>query len=578
MADPVRGPYGEKLIVVKKTKNSPSDIDLWLLRWNGTGINSKASDCDTTLSQTSGHTNGWKMVMAPTQACGTATWMLNATDNPVVWFPEIWSKSGGHSSWGVNPDGGAYGLVGGSNSGYLVWAQDPVENQIGALPTRSNITMKQPWAGIATTAAGIEDYPSNQQFAAPASERHQAVSFRAYNGLLGSGSENPGGISPHSYTLSLVPGTSQVYKATIPYSQLYAPIDIKKIPFAGWAGRYNLKDYSGPAAGDVFTDAEAFGYCYALRAGECRASSQQGDLFVNAGQVNPLGTEVPVTSVDTANNTFALAYYPFTTDSQVVVRSTENLPGGLEPNTNYWVIQGAPLKLSATKGGAAVDITGAGSGAVTIAGTFCTANQYAQNIPCVTPSNPVGARVIQFDISQPDPQAQRQRALTMGFSGPGRQYGFANARYAGDAKLLIVPAYWADGVRQDLFLAKLPPWPEEDSITRSNFVPVTVTISGVSEGVNARIRFGYFENGAPLGDGPPPCTSRQEACSTEKPTGDANAPFSFLSESRTTQFCNIGCAITIPAISGRVVYYVIDILDNAGGVVSTGKMRATAVP
>jgi hypothetical protein len=578
MGDPDRGAYGEKLIVVKKTKNSESDIDLWLLRWNGTGINSASSGCDSKFNPNSSHNNGWKMVMAPTQSCGPATWILNATDNPVVWFPETWSKSGGHSSWGVNPDGGAYGLVSGSNSGYLVWAQDPVENQIGALPTRSNITMKQPWAGIATTTTGIEDYPSNHQFAAPASEKHQAVSFRAYNSLLGSSAETPGAISPSSYTLDLVPGTTQVYKTTIPSSQLYAPIDIKRIPFVGWAGRYNLRDYSSPATGDVFTDAETFGYCYAYRAGECRTSSQQGSLYVNAGHVNPLGTEVPVTGVDTANNTFSLAYYPFTTDSQVVVRSTENLPGGLDPNTNYWVIQGAPLKLSATRGGPAIDITDAGSGAVTIAGTFCMANQYAQNVACVIPSNPVGARVIQFDISQPDPQAQRQRALTMGFSGPGRQYGFANAGYAGDAKALIVPSYWADGVRQDLFLAKLPPWPEEDSITRSNFVPVTVTISGVSEGVNARIRFGYFENGPPLGDGPPPCTSRQEACSTEKPTGDANAPFSFLSEARTTQFCNIGCTITIPAISGRVVYYVIDILDNTGAVVSTSRMKAEAVP
>jgi hypothetical protein len=38
------------------------------------------------------------------------------------------------------------------------------------------------------------------------------------------------------------------------------------------------------------------------------------------------------------------------------------------------------------------------------------------------------------------------------------------------------------------------------------------------------------------------------------------------------------CTITIPAVANRILYYVVDWLDGAGGVVQTSPMQAAAVP
>jgi hypothetical protein len=120
-----------------------------------------------------------------------------------------------------------------------------------------------------------------------------------------------------------------------------------------------------------------------------------------------------------------------------------------------------------------------------------------------------------------------------------------------------------------LWLIALPPFPLFDGILRQNFVPLAFAVPGGQgpwNAPNARIRFGYAENG-PAGSFF--CTSRQEECSTE------GAPFAFTrTDSRTLQNCAIGCTISVPAISGRVLYYKIDWLDNLGNVVASSPAQA----
>jgi hypothetical protein len=105
---------------------------------------------------------------------------------------------------------------------------------------------------------------------------------------------------------------------------------------------------------------------------------------------------------------------------------------------------------------------------------------------------------------------------------------------------------------------------------------VSVLYRGVSFASNIRARFGYLENGGDLLR----CTAYAEDCSTEIPSGAPGDPYSFSNESVTRQSCASGavCAVTIPSLPNRVLYYVIDRLDASGNVVTSSAMQAVTVP
>jgi len=66
---------------------------------------------------------------------------------------------------------------------------------------------------------------------------------------------------------------------------------------------------------------------------------------------------------------------------------------------------------------------------------------------------------------------------------------------------------------------KLPPWPTSDTINRTTYVQVPISVPNG----NIRIKFGYGENGDPsLGY----CTTRQEACWTTT-AASGSSPFVF---------------------------------------------------
>src|SRR5579859_1153329 len=110
---------------------------------------------------------------------------------------------------------------------------------------------------------------------------------------------------------------------------------------------------------------------------------------------------------------------------------------------------------------------------------------------------------------------------------------------------------FADGVRTDLFGALRPSW-VPDSENRGDFIHVRTSLGGHT-GDTVRIRFGYNSSLY--------CTTRQEQCSTGAANGD---PFAWLSEAVTWQACDQGCSIDIPALAGRILYYVVDRKNSAG--------------
>jgi hypothetical protein len=126
---------------------------------------------------------------------------------------------------------------------------------------------------------------------------------------------------------------------------------------------------------------------------------------------------------------------------------------------------------------------------------------------------------------------------------------------------------------------KLPPWPggtygeQDDPAKRADFIRYPVSLAPAAGATYARARFGYAENGPATSFF---CTSRQEACSTDIPVASPADLFSWISQVSTHQPCTSNCTLVIPAVSGRMLYYVIDRLNSAGTVVSTSPL--TVVP
>jgi hypothetical protein len=201
----------------------------------------------------------------------------------------------------------------------------------------------------------------------------------------------------------------------------------------------------------------------------------------------------------------------------------------------------------------------------------CIAGWYATTSPCAWTRFTSQVWGIQVDASRNPVDDNTWRKLTMAFSGPGRQYQFGNIIPTPDGKWAFTQCYWCSGGRNELVAMKLPPFPNYDSRNRADFVPVPVEIPQ-GPGVAARVKFGYVENGPPSSFF---CTSRQEACVTDMSV----TPFAYVqSDTLAPTFCGSGCTINIPGISGRVVYYAVEWLDQTGTVTQKGPMQASIVP
>jgi hypothetical protein len=185
---------------------------------------------------------------------------------------------------------------------------------------------------------------------------------------------------------------------------------------------------------------------------------------------------------------------------------------------------------------------------------YCNSNTVSVVMPCANTLAGNAAQIIQSRSDSPDPNALRWRRLGFGLMGPGRQYEFSTAIPDPTGAWAVFACNWCDGVRNELFMAKLPPLPSDANAAQSgnDFQLVTVNLGANSELNLARVRFGYAENGHPSLFY---CTTRQESCST---TADSSMPFAYESEGPVWHSCSAGCTIQVPALPGRVLYYAID--------------------
>jgi hypothetical protein len=217
-------------------------------------------------------------------------------------------------------------------------------------------------------------------------------------------------------------------------------------------------------------------------------------------------------------------------------------------------------------------VSGSSSGQMFVSVPFdsatqpCLVNTYAHNAPCISNNYPYGFWVTQFNTAKDDNSGASLRRLTSAFVAPGRQYNFTNAKPTPDGKWMVVPAPWLEGQRTDMFWVRLPPFPSGNP--DKNF---QVRVDGGS-GDSVRVAFGYAENGKPADFY---CTSRAEPCFTSSSATTAN-PFSYGSDSSSYESCGSGCSITMPAVSGRTLYY--QVQRRNWWKTTTGPLTAVAVP
>jgi hypothetical protein len=460
---------GERMRVLRKTQNPDGTLTLVLQRGVGPCVSTVAA------------LNGWTAAMAVTGACRVSTYFNSGSDTTNTWLEENSTLVAAHNDIGVSPTPGNISVAGAGGAGYMIRFDKPT-SAIGQPQDYGLAGYSTKFAGNQVgTTSGLQSYPSLKQWYAPASEKGWILDVRSLNPSTGVGDESPSRIL--AGTSTLVAGTVQVYKTPVLGGGRGDP---KRTPLLGYAGPYLLRDISGPFSS--ITDSDAWTYCYAYQAGECRADANTGDAYTNVPKAGPLDG--------------------------------------------------------------------------------CYSNSFSIRAPCVFMASPPTSQVVQWDISQADPQGTHWRRLTMGLAGWGRQYQFANARSLPDGSWAILRGYWPDGKRGDLLLAKLPPWPGYDGIDRSTFVKAPVRVSVDHGFIAARIRFGYAENG------PADrffCTSRQEACSTG---GD---PFAWESEGPAWTLCRTRCVIEVPARSGRVLYYAVD-QKTEWGSVKPGSLQVLTAP
>ena len=204
---------------------------------------------------------------------------------------------------------------------------------------------------------------------------------------------------------------------------------------------------------------------------------------------------------------------------------------------------------------------------------FCSgAENYAGvNDICVGNQTPDGNSTVQSGVRIPPnestvihEQSLRLRTLAKAFVRP--RYGDANAKILPDGSWMLHPAVHDGSL--DMFLLKNPGMPPLDSVNRRTFVPVRMKLSPPAAlGVNnAYVEFGY--------DSSLQCTARAEVCVAAA----NNNPYFFAGETFSGVPCDSGCAIDVPSIPSRVLWYRFTYRNASNVKVGQSGVNSVAVP
>ena len=210
---------------------------------------------------------------------------------------------------------------------------------------------------------------------------------------------------------------------------------------------------------------------------------------------------------------------------------------------------------------------------------------------CIGDSWAYGNGAVQVSPFTTDVNGASARLISHLFATHHEEGIYGNVRPTSEGKWMMFFTGNPTGT-PEAYMAKLGPFPVEDSTRRDTFLTLRVTVEAlprISSPItaadllsrrppNAVVEFGYAENGDP---GNFYCTSRQETCVAQSATVNEAHPFYYsVTEAPSIKGtpCSSGCTVAIPAVPGRVVYYRVAYRDLSGRVVSRGPMRVQAAP
>jgi hypothetical protein len=206
------------------------------------------------------------------------------------------------------------------------------------------------------------------------------------------------------------------------------------------------------------------------------------------------------------------------------------------------------------------------------------------NDMCVSNTGAYLEAVAQIGYEHSDPTGALARVLTKGLNRYNITDVNENVHSLPDASWLLVESNAVQGTMNSILAAKLPPYPEVDNVNRGTFVPMLLHLTppGDLNVDNAVVQFGYLENGSPSQFF---CTTRREACMAVSSSLTESNPFRFGSDGAngtagtvTGVSCAGGCAIAIPGLSQRVVYYQVLYRDTNNAVVGQTSLQMAVVP
>src|SRR5581483_6317351 len=216
--------------------------------------------CSALPSQVT-HPSQWSIAMQPAGVCNTFSAVYIAGENPVL--VDATSNAGigpvpfagSHAAFGASPVPGQYRRA--------TWSAATRPQPLTAFGSNADFSYptRTSFAGLTGSTGPLQTYPVLAQWAAQGAEMDWMVDFRFPAGADGS-------------DLTLAPGSARVYKVGVAGTH-----DAKRLALTVLGGRWLWKEKSSPTMGDTLTDSDLWKFCYAYRAGECRAGSMAGDVY-----------------------------------------------------------------------------------------------------------------------------------------------------------------------------------------------------------------------------------------------------------------------------------------------------------
>jgi hypothetical protein len=284
------GNFGERFVVLTSpVYNSATDITFWLLRtagslylapnYNGAGDETGGVGHSAGGQPCCTHANGWYLYAIPTIATGVATLDVSSPSN--TWLADNPFRFSGHGSAGRGTSAGLYSFSQGGSA-------CPAHSYCGGanLTPMQHITSNL--ANLATEApsfAGISGIPIDAMLQSYSSATQNAgvspypffVDFRHIN-PAGPSTTEALNFFGNTFSLTPVAGTSKTYLVS---ADCCVPSpDYKRWGLQAYAGRFWMKDASGPTTFGSAADMPDWSVCLARNVNECVFGSSAGQRYV----------------------------------------------------------------------------------------------------------------------------------------------------------------------------------------------------------------------------------------------------------------------------------------------------------